>query len=145
MLKTLLRTWVRGNVYRKGLSGNSPLWTAVGLIGVLRYLKGRFSGAGDPPVFASPLRSGERIDIVHTGAPERRLRRDRRREAALLRRARTRLASPRRRPRMRTLRRISGTRLEQLVDPSLLAGATARRRRPRRRASAPSPGRDTTT
>lgn len=128
MIKSLLRTWVRGNVYRKGLSGSSRLWTAVALIGALRWMRDRFSHRDDPPVFAEALRSGERIELVRTGALDRSLRRDRSRERWLLQRAERRLASPRRRTRRAAAARIAGTRLEALVDAELLARARRSRR-----------------
>ena len=44
MLKSLLRTWVRGSVLRKGASGQSTVWAVVGAIGVLRTLHRRYGG-----------------------------------------------------------------------------------------------------
>lgn len=128
MLKTLFRTWVRGNVYRKGLSGASPVWTAIGLIGVLRFLRERFSGRDNPPVYARELRSGEQLEIVHTGPPARGLRKDRRREARQVATLDRKLASPRRRTRRAAAKRVAGTRLEDQVDPAALSAARARRR-----------------
>ena len=128
MIKSLLRTWVRGNVYRKGLSGSSPLWTAVALIGALRWMRDRFSHRDDPPVFAEALRSGERVELIRRGAPDRSLRRDRAQELRLLQRAERRLASPRRRTRRAAAARLSGTRLEAMVDADLLGRARRSRR-----------------
>jgi hypothetical protein len=128
VIKSLLRTWVRGNVYRKGLSGSSPFWTAVALIGALRWMRDRFSHRDDPPVFAEALRSGERVELVRRGAPDRSLRRDRGRELRLLRQVERRLASPRRRTRRAAAARVAGTRLKAMVDAELLGRARGSRR-----------------
>jgi hypothetical protein len=129
VFKSLFRTWFRGNVFRKGLSGDSPLWTFIGLIGVLRLLKARLSGTDAPPVFASELRPGERIELMRTGKPSKAVSKDRRREEKMALAFANKLASPSRRKRRKAAKRVSGTRLAEIIGPELISAATAKRSR----------------
>jgi hypothetical protein len=123
MLKTIFRTWVRSNIFRKGASGQSPLWTLIGLMSALRFLRNRFSGRDAPPVFAQALRAGERFEIVHTGKPTRKLRKDRRRSEAMALSFAQDLTGGRRRKRKAATKRISGNRLEEMIGPEAIGAA----------------------
>lgn len=69
MLRTWLRSYVRVNVLRRGLSGNSRLWMVVGAAIGLRRLSRRFGGTQPSRVFGEPLAPGERLVITHVGDP----------------------------------------------------------------------------
>jgi hypothetical protein len=129
VLKTIFRTWIRGNVYRKGVSGQSPVWTIIGLFGVLRFLRNRFSGKDAPPVFAQALRPGERFEIVHTGKPTRKLRKDRRKAEDMALSFAHDLNGGRRRKRKSALKRVLGNRLEEMVGPAAIGQALSSEKR----------------
>lgn len=69
MLRLWLRSYVRVNVLRRGLTGNSRLWMAIGAGVALRRLYRRFGGKDEAPVFGEPLAPGERLVITYAGAP----------------------------------------------------------------------------
>lgn len=77
MLKSLLRTWVRGSVLRKGASGQSTFWAVVGAISVLRTLHRRYGGRQPVTVMRSKIRPGEVIEVKYTGEPSSDLRKER--------------------------------------------------------------------
>ncbi len=84
MLKSLLRTWVRGSVLRKGASGQSTFWAVVGAIGVLRTLHRRYGGRQPVTLMRSKIRPGEVIEVKYTGEPSSDLRKERAKRAELV-------------------------------------------------------------
>ena len=84
MLKSLLRTWVRGSVLRKGASGQSTFWAVVGAFSVLRTLYRRYGGRQPVTLMRSKIRPGEVIEVNYTGEPSSSLRKERTKRAELV-------------------------------------------------------------
>jgi len=55
--------------WRRGVVGGSPLWTAVGGLGILGYLAGRAWHREPEVVFAEKLAPGEVIRITNEESP----------------------------------------------------------------------------
>jgi hypothetical protein len=79
---SLFKTWLRASVLRKG--GNSPLWTFIGVMGVLNALRKRVSGGKQTNILNSGIRPGEIIEIRHTGVADKKLLKERSQKAALV-------------------------------------------------------------
>ncbi len=78
----LLKRWIRYSVVRKG--GSSPLWTMIGVLGVMNSLRKRYAGPKVTSILNDGIRPGEVIEIRHTGKPSKEVRTERAKKAALL-------------------------------------------------------------
>jgi hypothetical protein len=78
---SLFKTWLRASVLRKG--GNSPLWTFIGVLGLLNGMRKRL-GSKQSNILNSGIRAGEVIEIRHTGVADKKLLKERSQKAALV-------------------------------------------------------------
>jgi hypothetical protein len=117
-MSTLLRRFVRQSVMKKGVSGKSPFWTLVGTLSVLNSLRKRFAGRTSVPVVSGPIRPGEVIEIRHSGAPDRSLRKERGKRAELVQ---TYAAAPSGRKGRKIRKKFAGTLVEEFASASGLA------------------------
>jgi hypothetical protein len=78
----LFKRWIRYSIVRKG--GSSPLWTAIGVLSVLNTLRKKYAGRPVTSILSDGIRPGEVIEIRHTGKPNRAVRSERARKAAML-------------------------------------------------------------
>ena len=109
---SLFRRWLRFSVMRKGLTGSSPMWTFIGVLGILNALRQRVSTGKSAPLISGPIRAGEVIEIRHRGAPERKLRKERAKRSSLLQ---SYLSAPAGRKGKKVRRRFSGTMVEEFA------------------------------
>ncbi len=136
---SLLRTWVRSSVLRKGTS--NPFWMAIGVLGILNRLRKTLGAPKSIPLINGPIRPGEVIEIRHSGAPSKSLRKERSKRASLVQ---TFTAVPSNRKGRKFRRRFAGTMVEEfatgkagsagsalarLIDPSKAPKKLSRRQR----------------
>ncbi len=115
---TLLRRFVRQSIMKKGVTGKSPLWTLVGTLSVLNSLRKRFAGRTSVPLVSGPIRPGEVIEIRHSGAPDRSLRKERGKRAELVQTYR---AAPTGRKGRKVRKKFAGTLVEEFASAAGLA------------------------
>jgi hypothetical protein len=115
---TLLRRFLRQSVMRKGVTGKSPFWTLLGALSVLNTLRKRFGAPQSFPLTNGPIRPGEIIEIRHSGAPSRELRKERGKRAELVQSF---VAAPAGRKGRKVRKKFSGTLVEELASVAGLA------------------------
>ena len=67
---SILRSWFRLGVLKKGLTGQSNFWTIMAIFSGMRWLKRRFGAKQPVTVFAEPLRPGEKYSLVYNAPPK---------------------------------------------------------------------------
>jgi hypothetical protein len=113
---SLLRRWVRMSVLRKG--GKSTLWTVVGVLQTLNWLRKRFAGPVRSTIMSDGIRSGEIIEIRHSGKTAKPLRKERAKKASMV--AQLQAADPKQRGRRgrksrKLHRRLAGTIISEIA------------------------------
>ena len=122
----LLKRWIRYSVVRKG--GTSPLWAAIGVLGVMNSLRKRYAGPQVTSILNDGIRPGEVIEIRHTGKPSKEVRADRAKKAALL--AQLRAVDPGRKGKAGRNARKLNKKLDRTVIQEMATGKTGSTTKP---------------